>query len=112
MEYEMRLHEEPFNLIKNNIKRVEYRLNDEKRKNIKVGDIITFYKRPLEDELIKVKVSDLKYYDTLEDMYKDTFDLYLKDYYKTVLEAVKDTPYYSQSDIKKYGCVAIFFEKI
>ena len=101
MEHEMRLHEEPFDLIKTDIKKVEYRLN-----------IITFYKRPLEDELIKVKVSDLKYYDTLEDMYKDTFDLYLKDKYKTVLEAVEDTPYYSESDIKKYGCVAIFFHKI
>ncbi len=112
MEHIMRLDVEPFNLIKNGKKKVEYRLNDEKRQKIKVGDTITFIKRPLEDESIKVKVTDLKHYNTLLDMYSDTFDMYLYKKYKTPEDAVKDTTYYSAEDISKYGCLGIFIELI
>lgn len=41
----MRLHNSPFKLIKNGTKTIELRLNDEKRKLIKVGDIIRFTNR-------------------------------------------------------------------
>ncbi len=110
--YEMRLHEEPFNLIKNDIKKIEYRLNDEKRKLLKVGDTITFLKRPDLKEKITVQITALKYYPNLYDMYKDTFDMYLKDIYSSVSEAVCATSYYEEAEIEKYGCVAIFFTKI
>lgn len=40
MKQVMRLHNKPFELIKNGSKSIELRLNDEKRKLIKVGDII------------------------------------------------------------------------
>lgn len=109
---EMRLHEEPFMLIKNGIKDIEYRLNDEKRKDIKVGDTITFYKRPEEKEMIKVEVIERREYKTLLEMYEDTFDRYLYQNYKTPEDAVLDTPYYSEDEVKKYGCVAIIFKKI
>lgn len=59
--HDMRLNEEPFNMIANNMKDIEYRLNDEKRQQIQIGDTITFYKRPLEKEIMKVLVTDLKY---------------------------------------------------
>ncbi len=112
MNYIMRLNEEPFNLIKNDIKKVEYRLNDEKRKNIQIGDTITFYKRPLENESINVEVTDIKHYKSLYDMYLDTFNLYLKDIYQNVNEAVAATPYYTEEDINKYGCLALFIKKL
>ena len=38
--HEMRLHNEPFVLIKDGTKTIELRLNDEKRRQIKVGDYI------------------------------------------------------------------------
>ena len=112
MNYEMQLNEEPFYLIKNDIKKVEYRLNDEKRKLLKIGDIIMFTKRPELVETITVKITNLKYYPDLKAMYEDTFDLYLKDFYPDVESVVKDTPYYKEEDIQKYGCVTIFFEKV
>lgn len=45
-------------------------------------------------------------------MYSDTFDRYLYQNYKSPSDAVKDTPYYTDKEVKKYGCVAIIFKKI
>ena len=108
----MRLDKEPFDMINSGIKTAEYRLNDDKRKKIKIGDTITFLKRPEEKEKIVVKVVDLKYYPTLFDMYTDTFFNHLNRYYKDPKEVVEDTTYYSEEEIKKYGCVAIFLKKL
>lgn len=110
--HEMRLNEKPFNMILNNIKDIEYRLNDEKRQQIKIGDTITFYKIPFEKETIKVLVTDLKYYKTLLDMYTETFDKDFKDKYDSPQAVVDDTPYYNDDEVNKYGCVAIYFKKI
>lgn len=110
--YDMRLHEEPFNMIKENTKDIEYRLNDEKRKQIKIGDTITFYKRPLDEEKIKVLVIDLKYYKNLLEMYTATFDKDFKGRYKDPQAVVDDTPYYSDDEVKRYGCLAIYFKKL
>ncbi len=110
--HEMRLHEEPFRRIELGLKTVEYRVNDEKRRTIQVGDKIIFYKRPEEVETIEVQVTSLNYYDSLLEMYTDTFDKGLKDRYQTPQEAVDDTPYYSEEEIKRYGCVAISFQKL
>ncbi len=112
MNYEMHLNEEPFNMIKEGIKTIEYRVNDEKRQKIHIGDTIIFKKRPLEKDTIKVIVTDLKYYNNLLDMYTASFDLYLKDMYKNPQECANETQYYSKEEIEKYGCVAIHFKKI
>lgn len=55
----MHLNIEPFALTKNGVKDLEYRLNDEKRREIKVGDTIIFYKRLEEKEIIKAMVTEL-----------------------------------------------------
>ncbi len=111
MNFRMRLNENFFNMIKNGIKTIEYRVNDEKRQKLNIGDIITFYKRPNEKESITVIVEDLKYYDTLLEMYSATFEKDFKDKYKDPQAVVDDTSYYSEEE-KKYGCVAIYFKKI
>lgn len=110
--HDMRLNEEPFDMIANDIKDIEYRVNDEKRKQIQIGDTITFYKRPLEKEIIKVLVTDLKYYKTLLEMYSATFEKDFKDRYDSPQAVVDDTPYYTNDEVEKYGCVAIYFKKI
>lgn len=112
MNIKMRLHEMPFNMIKNGDKKIEYRLNDEKRQQLKVGDTITFFKRPLEEETLEVKIVDLKYYDNLLDMYKASFKEELSRLYDSPEEAVEDTEYYTDEEIKKYGCLAIHIEII
>lgn len=111
MNHNMRLQSEPFDMIKEGVKDIEYRLNDEKRQKIQVGDTITFSKLPEKIEKIKVKVTELKYYKTLLEMYTATFDKDFKDTYDSPQAVVDDTPYYTDEEVKKYGCLAIYFKK-
>ena len=112
MEHKMRLYDEPFNQILNDVKHYEYRLNDEKRKLINIGDTIEFRKVSDESKTLRVKVLDLLHYDTMTEMFKDTFDDYLYKYYDTPEDASKDTKIYSKEEIQEYGCLAIKIEKI
>ena len=109
--HEMKLNENPFNQMKSGEKQIEYRLNDEKRQKIKIGDTITFTKVD-DTENIKVIVTELKYYKTLLEMYSASFDQYLKNYYNTPEEVVNDTTYYTKEEEEKYGCVAIHIRKL
>ena len=76
MEHEMKLQPEYYNFILYGTKRIEIRLNDEKRQQIKIGDSIKFLKEPELEESFKVKVIGLLRYNTFQDMFKD-FDISL-----------------------------------
>ena len=53
MLHKMKLKESPFERIKNETKTVEFRLYDEKRRKIKIGDKIEFSKLPdLQEKII------------------------------------------------------------
>ena len=67
----MGLYGEYFNAIKDGEKVVEVRLNDEKRRKIKVGDTIEFIKVPDGNDTLLVEVTELRSYDTFQAMYKD-----------------------------------------
>ncbi|MFD1851421.1 ASCH domain-containing protein [Oceanobacillus bengalensis] len=71
MIHQMGLYGEYFKSIKEGKKKVEVRLNDEKRRKIKVGDTIEFTKVPEQDEILQVTVTELKIYDTFQVMYED-----------------------------------------
>jgi len=70
----MRLGEEVFEKIKAGKKNIELRLLDEKRKVLKVGDMIEFAKRPTLHEKLQVKILELKTYKTFAEVY-DNYDL-------------------------------------
>lgn len=76
MEHEMSLFEEPFNMIKEGRKVIEVRLNDEKRQNIRVGDLITFYELPQKTERLTVKVLAKDPFEKFEQLY-DNIDFSL-----------------------------------
>lgn len=59
MLHKMRLNESPFERIKNRTKTIEFRLYDEKRSQIKIGDKIEFSKLPELQETILVEVLEL-----------------------------------------------------
>ncbi|MBK3495028.1 ASCH domain-containing protein [Viridibacillus sp. YIM B01967] len=67
----MRLYGEYFKAIKEGKKTVEVRLNDENRRKIKIGDTIKFIRVPEQNETLKVQVTDLRKYDTFEEMYEN-----------------------------------------
>ena len=71
MIHEMKIQPEYFNFILNGTKRIEIRLNDEKRQNIKLGDKIKFLKEPDLNESFEAQVIGLLRYNSFEEMFKD-----------------------------------------
>ena len=105
------LDEDIFENVKHGIKKVEVRVNDEKRRKLKVGDKIIFLKRPDDIERIDAIVEDLAYYNNFKDLVDDYTmeELYLKDYSKEEFLSLLKR-FYSDDEINKYGTVAIKFK--
>lgn len=108
MEYEMSLFEEPFNMIKEGRKVIEVRLNDKKRQNIRVGDLITFYKLPQKTERLTVKVLDKYLFEKFEQLY-DNFDFYLFGCEGYTMKRMVGETYeiYTKEQEEKYGALGI-----
>lgn len=107
------LDKDVFEVVKNGIKNVEVRVNDEKRRSMKIGDKIIFLKRPLEEEKLLTKIVGLKTFKNfnelvneyeIERLYLDTFT---KEEFIELLGR-----FYSEEEQEKYGVVAIEFEVI
>ena len=109
--HEMRLHNSPFKLIKNGSKTIELRLNDEKRKLIKVGDIIRFSNRVTLEEL-DAEVINLYSYPSFEELYKH-FDKVSMGYDVNEVANPNDMEqYYTKENQEKYGVIAIEIKKV
>lgn len=112
MEMKVHLHADVFEIVKNGKKDIEVRINDEKRRKLKVGDTLVFLKRPLDDEEIRANVVALEYYDFFEDLvnHYDMERIYLKEYTKEqYLNEMKR--FYTREEQEEYGVVAIIFDK-
>jgi len=108
MRYIMKLNPKYFEYMKNGTKRIEIRLNDEKRKNIKIGDEIVFQKEPeLKDE-VSTQIVNLiikrNFKELIENLdiseYSDkseSKEKFLNDLYK----------FYTKEQEEKYGVVGI-----
>ena len=113
MEHEMKLQPEYYNFILNGTKRIEIRLYDEKRQQIKIGDVIKFLKEPELNDSFNSKVICLLRYNSFEEMFKD-FDISIlsdesmtKDELISVLEQ-----FYTKEKQEKYGVLGIRIELI
>lgn len=73
-EYKMKLLPEYFNYIKNGTKRIELRLNDEKRKDIAIGDLIVFEEQIEESRYLKTKVVEIYHCTNFEELINE-FDI-------------------------------------
>ena len=113
MEMVVHLDADIFDVVLNGTKTVEGRVNDEKRRQLKVGDKLIFLKRPDDVEKIEAIVEDLVYYDNFRSLIKDynIEDVYLpgytKEYYVELLKR-----FYTDEEQAKYGVVAIKFKII
>ena len=103
MIHKMKLQESPFERIKNGTKTVEFKLYDEKRSKIKIGDQIEFSKLPDLQETILVDVLDLYREDTFENLFKKLFTD--EDEIKKKTKSMYQ--YYSPDEEKQYGVVGI-----
>ena len=113
MKYEMKLQPKYYDFILNGTKRIEIRLNDEKRQQIRIGDTIRFLEETDLNEFFEVKVIGLLKYNTFEEMFKD-FDISVladktmtKDELINVLEQ-----FYPKEKQDKYGVLGIRIELI
>ena len=112
MIHEMTLYDEYFDMIKSGVKTIEYRLNDEKRKKIRIGDTIIFRKSSSLDVTTSVRVIDLKVYENLLAMYTATFAQDFKNLYATPQAVVDDSTYYSKEKREAHEAIAIYIEII
>ena len=69
----MKLNESPFERIKNGTKTIEFRLYDEKRQKIKVGDKIEFSKTTNLEEKLLVDVVELYRESTFENLFRNLY---------------------------------------
>lgn len=67
----MKLQTNPFELIRNSKKNIEVRLYDEKRRNLKIGDIIEFNQFDNPDKKIQAKIIGLLNYQSFADLFND-----------------------------------------
>lgn len=111
MKHEMKLQPEYYNFILNGTKRIEIRLFDEKRQQIKIGDVIKFLKEPELNESFNAKVIGLLRYNSFEEMFKD-FDIsILSDEFMTKDELISVLEqFYTKEKQEKYGVLGIRIE--
>ena len=108
MIYEMKLQPTFYNYMLNGTKRIEIRLNDEKRKYIKVGDKIKFYKEPNLEEYFLTEVVEILKFNDFREMIDNlkieelADEILTKDELLSTLEK-----YYSKEKQEKYGTLGI-----
>lgn len=113
MEHKMKLQPKYYNFILNGTKRIEVRLFDEKRQQIKIGDIIKFLKESDLNESFNAEVIGLLRYNSFEDMFKD-FDISIlsdKSMSKEELIGVLEQ-FYTKEEQEKYGVLGIRIELV
>lgn len=103
MLHQMKLNKEPFERIKNGTKTIEFRLYDEKRRKVKIGDKIEFSKLPDLQEKILVDVLDLYTEPSFEELFEKLYED--KELAKQKANAMYEI--YSPKNEKKYGVVGI-----
>lgn len=99
----MKLNESPFERIKDGTKTIEFRLYDEKRRQIKIGDQIEFSKLPELQETILVDVLELYIEPTFEKLFKKLYT----DEEDIKRKTTAMYQYYSPENEKEYGVVGI-----
>ena len=104
----MRLHPKPFNKIKNGGKTSEFRINDEKRQLIKVGDSIEFTNRDSLADKFTVEVTHLKTYLSFKDLFHKTKNLHSDCKEGEFIQGMYQ--YYTPEEEIKYGVLEIEFK--
>ena len=105
----MNLTPAPFKMIREGRKTIELRLYDEKRKQIKIGDIITFVNTENKDDELTARVKDLYLFNNFEELY-DNLSLLECGYTEDNIASASPSDmeqYYSKDKQKLYGVVGI-----
>lgn len=108
-EHVMNLTPAPMQEIRTGNKTIELRLNDEKRKQISVGDTIKFINTEDSNDTLRVKVADLFLFSSFAELY-DNLPLLNCGYNEDNINTASPDDmemYYSREKQNKYGVVGI-----
>lgn len=113
MLHQMKLQPKYFEFIENGTKRIELRLNDEKRSIIQLGDTIEFMKEPELTKKLTTKVVGLLRYNSFSELFND-FDISILADNSMSKEELLDVlqEFYTVEKQKEYGVLGIRIEKI
>ena len=110
MIHQMHLNATPFESIANGTKKIEFRVYDEKRKQLHVNDEITFTNIETKKQLT-VLVNAIKLFTTPQEMAAALTDLELVLNGRTREEWINGwQKYYTKKEIQQNGLIAIYFE--
>lgn len=108
MIHEFKLQPKYYNFILKGTKRIELRLYDEKRQNIKLGDTIKFLKEPDLNESFDTKVVGLLRYNSFEELISDFDITILADISMSKDELLNELEkFYPKDKQEKYGVLGI-----
>ncbi len=110
--FNMKLFEEPFNKIKSGEKKIELRLNEDKRKEIRIGDLIEFTKLPEKNETLTVKVVGLTTFNSFLDLFTYiNLNLLGKENLSIEDRLNNIRKIYSEEKENEFGVLGIYIEK-
>lgn len=103
MVHKMKLNKNPFENIKNGTKTIEFRLYDEKRRKVQIGDTIEFSLLPDLKEKILTEVTELYRADTFKELFEKLYDD--KEEIEKKVKGMYEI--YSPEQEKEYGVLGI-----
>ena len=115
MIHKMKINDNAFLRMNNGTKVREYRINDDKRRKVQIGDIIEFHKMSNQEDIIDMKVKDITIYKTIKDAIKEYFDKDFSCRHKDIDSTVQsfyDKGFVTKEEKEKYGMVIFHIKKI
>lgn len=110
----MKLNDDAFERLKKGIKKREYRVNDEKRRQVRVGDTLEFHKISNLEEKLLIDVFEINNFATLEDAISFRFEEDFSDRHsdvKSTVDSFYEKGYCNQEEVLKYGMVVFTLKK-
>lgn len=113
MEHHLKLQPKYFDFIRSGTKRIELRLNDEKRQQIQVGDTLQFARLPNQQTILTARVVALFHAATFADLIADFDIAVLADKTITKDELLADlNQFYTAADQARYGVLGIQIQPV
>lgn len=103
--HRMKLTVENFERVKSGEKKFEFRLNDEKRQALRVGERVEFAKLPELEKSVIVEIASLDVFPSFASLYQGLPQAVVGYTESEFIERMRN--YYSEEEEKKYGVVAI-----
>ncbi|MBQ2657588.1 MAG: ASCH domain-containing protein [Erysipelotrichaceae bacterium] len=104
--YKMKIRDLYIDPILEGIKKHEFRLNTEERRDIRIGDYLILISKQDNERYAKVIVSQKQYYDSWEEVIDDYWEEEFNSFFETKEKMIKEVyKYYSKEEINEYGII-------